>query len=73
MPVVLTSLKLRGLAVAGREWLAILPEVPTTAEAGFPGVEASGWNGIFVPASTPAAIVTRLQQEIPKVLQSKEV
>ena len=65
--------KLRAMAVAGRERLSILPEVPTTAEAGFPGVEGSGWNGIFVPAGTPAAIVTKLQQEIARVLLSKEV
>jgi tripartite-type tricarboxylate transporter receptor subunit TctC len=65
--------KLRGLAVASRERLAILPDVPTTAEAGFPGVEGSGWNGIFVPAGTPPAIITRLQQEISRVLLSREV
>jgi tripartite-type tricarboxylate transporter receptor subunit TctC len=65
--------RLRGIAVAARERLAILPELPTTAEAGFPGVEASGWNGIFVPAGTPIAIISRLQQEIAKVLVSKEV
>jgi tripartite-type tricarboxylate transporter receptor subunit TctC len=65
--------KLRGIAVAARERLAILPEIPTTAEAGFPGVEGSGWNGIFVPAGTPPAIVNRLQQEIAKVLYSKDV
>jgi tripartite-type tricarboxylate transporter receptor subunit TctC len=65
--------KLRGMAVASRERLEILPDVPTTAEAGFPGVEASGWNGIYVPAGTPAAIVARLQQEIARVLRSKEV
>jgi tripartite-type tricarboxylate transporter receptor subunit TctC len=65
--------KLRGMAVASRERLAILPDVPTTAEAGFPGIEGSGWNGIFVPAGTPAAIVTKLQQEIARVLLSKEV
>jgi tripartite-type tricarboxylate transporter receptor subunit TctC len=65
--------KLRGMAVASRERLAILPEVPTTAEAGFPGVEGSGWNGIFVPAGTPPAIVAKLQQEIARVLLSKEV
>jgi tripartite-type tricarboxylate transporter receptor subunit TctC len=65
--------KLRGLAVASRERLSNLPDVPTTAEAGFPGVEASGWNGIFVPAGTPPAIVNRLQQEIARVLYSKEV
>lgn len=65
--------KLRGIAVAARERLAVLPEIPTTAEAGFPGVEGSGWNGVFVPAGTPPAIVNRLQQEIAKVLQSKDV
>jgi tripartite-type tricarboxylate transporter receptor subunit TctC len=65
--------KLRGIAVAARERLAILPEIPTTAEAGFPGVEGSGWNGIFVPAGTPPAIVNRLQQEIARVLYSKDV
>ncbi len=65
--------KLRGLAVASRERLAILPDIPTTAEAGFPGVEGSGWNGIFVPAGTPSAIVTKLQQEIARVLFSKEI
>jgi tripartite-type tricarboxylate transporter receptor subunit TctC len=65
--------KLRGLAVASRERLSNLPDLPTTAEAGFPGVEASGWNGIFVPAGTPPAIINRLQQEIARVLHSKEV
>jgi tripartite-type tricarboxylate transporter receptor subunit TctC len=76
-PVVIRDLvrtgKLRGLAVAARERLAILPDVPTTAEAGFPGVEASGWNGIFVPAGTPPAIISKLQQEIARVLLTKEV
>jgi tripartite-type tricarboxylate transporter receptor subunit TctC len=65
--------RLRALAVASRERLSILPDVPTTAEAGYPGVEASGWNGIFVPAGTPPAIIGRLQQEIAAVLRSREV
>jgi len=65
--------RLRGLAVASRERLSILPDVPTTAEAGYPGIEASGWNGIFVPAGTPAAIIGRLQQDIAMVLRSREV
>jgi tripartite-type tricarboxylate transporter receptor subunit TctC len=76
-PVVIRDLvrtgKLRGVAVAARERLAILPDVPTTAEADFPGVEASGWNGIFVPAGTPPAIISKLQQEIARVLRTKEV
>ena len=65
--------RLRGLAVASRERLAILPDVPTMAEAGFPGVEGSGWNGIFVPAGTPQAIIDRLQEAIDKVLHEKQV
>jgi tripartite-type tricarboxylate transporter receptor subunit TctC len=64
--------KLRGVAVAGRERLSILPNVPTMAEAGIP-IEGYGWNGIFVPAGTPAPIVARLQQEISKVLADKEI
>ncbi len=76
-PVVIRDLvrtgKLRGLAVADRQRLAILPDVPTTAEAGFPGVEASGWNGIFVPAGTPPTIVSKLQQDIARVLRTKEL
>jgi len=59
--------------VASRERLAILPDVPTTAEAGYPGIEGSGWNGIFVPAGTPAPVIAKLQQEIARVLLSKEV
>jgi tripartite-type tricarboxylate transporter receptor subunit TctC len=76
-PVVVRDLvksgRLRGLAVAAHERLPILPEVPTMAEAGYPGVEASGWNGIFVPAGTPAAIVNRLHDEIARVLHERDV
>jgi len=59
--------------VASRERLSNLPDIPTMAEAGFPGIEASGWNGIFVPVGTPPAIINRLQEEIGKVLHLKEV
>ena len=64
--------KLHGIAVAGRERLSILPDVPTMAEAGYP-IEGYGWNGIFVPAGTPAPIIARLQQEISKVLADKDI
>jgi tripartite-type tricarboxylate transporter receptor subunit TctC len=65
--------KLRGLAVAGRERVSIIPEIPTMAEAGFPSIEAIGWNGIFVPAGTPRPIIERLQQDLARILQTKEM
>jgi tripartite-type tricarboxylate transporter receptor subunit TctC len=65
--------KLRGLAVAGPRRMGMIPDVPTMAEAGYPSIEATGWNGIFVPAGTPAPIVERLHKEIAAVLRSKEM
>jgi tripartite-type tricarboxylate transporter receptor subunit TctC len=65
--------KLRGLAVAGPERVSIIPDVPTMAEAGFPGIEGIGWNGIFVPAGTPRSIIDRLHQDIARILQTNEM
>ena len=65
--------KLRALAVADGQRVNILPGVPTMAEAGFAGVEGVGWNGIFVPAGTPALVVQRLHKEIAAILQGKEM
>ena len=42
-------------------------------EAGYPAIEATGWNGIFVPAGTPAPVIERLHQEIAAILRSKEM
>jgi tripartite-type tricarboxylate transporter receptor subunit TctC len=64
---------LRGLAVAGRERVSIIPDIPTMSEAGFPSIEAIGWNGIFVPAGTPRPIIDRLQQDLARILQTKEM
>ena len=61
------------LAVANAKRSALLPEVPTTAEAGAPGVEASSWNGLIVPAGTPKEIVTRLHSEIAAIMKQPEV
>jgi tripartite-type tricarboxylate transporter receptor subunit TctC len=52
------------LAVAAKERLAVLPDLPTAAEAGLPGWEASSWFGLVAPAGTPNAIISRLAQEI---------
>jgi tripartite-type tricarboxylate transporter receptor subunit TctC len=65
--------RLRGLAVAGPNRVGIVPDVPTMAEAGFPSIEATGWNGIFVAAGTPQPIVERLHKEIAAILRSKEM
>ena len=55
--------KLRGLGVTSAKRSAALPDVPSVAEQGYPGYEASGWLGIALPAKTPAAIVQRIHQE----------
>jgi tripartite-type tricarboxylate transporter receptor subunit TctC len=72
-PVVVAQLvkagKLVALGVAGNRRIPVLPEVPTLAEAGLPGVEAYGWNGLFVPAGTPKDVVHKLQTDIAAVMQ----
>lgn len=65
--------RLRALAVASAKRLEVAPDLPTFAEAGLPGIEAHAWQGIFVPAGTPAAIVRRLNAEIARVLKLPEV
>lgn len=62
--------KLIALGVAGSHRIPILPDVPTLAEAGLSDAEASGWNGLFVPAGTPRAIVQKLQADILSVVQA---
>lgn len=62
--------KLVALGVAGARRIPILTEVPTLAEAGLPDAEASGWNGLFVPAGTPRSIVLRLQAEVSAIMEA---
>ena len=57
------------LAVAAKERLAVLPDVPTSAEAGLPGWEASSWFGVVVPAAAPPDIIKRLAVEIAKAVR----
>ncbi len=68
-----TGGKLRALAVSAPERSRRLPEVPTVAEAAIPGYEAYEWNGMFLPAGTPAPIATQLQQALAEVLKEDEV
>ncbi len=65
--------KLKVLAVLSPNRSPIFPEVPTIAESGFPGFEASVWYGLVAPAATPKPIVQKLHEEVQKALQTKEV
>ena len=65
--------KLRALAVTAGRRTALFPELPTAAEAGLPGFEVTSWGGMFAPAATPAAIVTKLNQQINAALQTADV
>jgi tripartite-type tricarboxylate transporter receptor subunit TctC len=66
--------RLRALAIAITRRSALLPDVPTLEQAAnLPGFEMSAWQGIVVPAATPADIVTRLNAEVNKALQSADL
>src|SRR6202041_46309 len=64
--------KLKALAIGGPSRLKFLPDVPTVAESGYPGYEATGWGAIFVPSGTPQPIVYKLNATIAKVVTSPE-
>lgn len=65
--------KIRPIAVSSSSRLAILPEVPTMSEAGVPGFESYNWQGIIVPAGTPAPIVAKLNKVLNEIMWDPEV
>ncbi len=65
--------QLRALGVSTAKRIAALPDVPTIAEAGVPGYEATGWNGLVAPAGTPAPIIEKLNGAFVKVLRTPAV
>jgi tripartite-type tricarboxylate transporter receptor subunit TctC len=65
--------KLRALAVTSAKRFALLPDLPTIAESGYPGFDALAWNGVLVPAATPKPVVARLNAEINAILKDPEV
>ncbi len=65
--------RVRALGVSTKKRLAVIPDVPTIAEAGVPGYEVVGWNGILAPAKTRRAIIERLNADIVKVIRTPEV
>ena len=65
--------KLKLIAVLSAQRSTNYPDVPTIAESGYPGFEASVWYGIVAPAATPKPIVQKLHAEVQKALTTKEV
>ena len=64
--------KLRALAVSSAERFASVPEIPSAVEAGIPGMQAKLWFGLFAPAKTPKAVVTKLNREIGAILRDPQ-
>ncbi len=64
--------RLKPIAIGGKARLALLPDVPTFAEQGFPDVPANAWFGLFAPAATPPEIITRLHAEVTRILKDSE-
>ena len=60
--------RLRALAIVGDKRSALFPEVPTYAEAGYPGIRGDSWIGMFAPAGTPRPILLKLHNEIQKIM-----
>ena len=65
--------RVRALAVAGGKRTITAPEIPTIAESGVPGYDAVGWFGLFAPAGTPAAIISKLNADMNRLIKDKQV
>jgi len=65
--------RLLALAVTTKERLALLPDLPTIAEAALPGFEYDGWYGIFAPSRTPRTIINKVSVEVARILKLPEV
>ena len=76
LPAVLPSVqagKLKALTLSSAKRSPLMPQVPTLAESGYPGIEALGWIGIAAPAGTPAPVIGRLNREIVAILENRDV
>jgi tripartite-type tricarboxylate transporter receptor subunit TctC len=65
--------KLKALAVTTAKRSAALPDLPTVAESGLPGYEATAWFGVLAPAATPSTIIAQLNTAIVKSLHTREM
>lgn len=65
--------KLRPIAVGSQKRFLVFPDLPTVSEAGVPGYDVGQWWGILAPAKTPEPIISKLNAEIVKILDSREI
>jgi tripartite-type tricarboxylate transporter receptor subunit TctC len=65
--------QLKGIAMASEKRLAVLPDVPTLAESGFPGFFAAAWVGFFAPSKTPPEVTARLHEAIDAILKDADM
>jgi tripartite-type tricarboxylate transporter receptor subunit TctC len=65
--------KLKAIAVSGRERAPMMPDVPTVAESGVAGFEAGSWYGLLAPAATPKPTIERLNREVVRIVQLRDV
>jgi tripartite-type tricarboxylate transporter receptor subunit TctC len=65
--------RLRALGVTSKQRSTVVPDVPTIAESGLAGYEAATWYGMLAPAATPAAVVTKLHQQMEEVLKLGDI
>lgn len=73
VPDLIRAGRLRALAVSGDKRSSLLPDVPTTAEAGYPSVVFTSWTGLFAPAGTPQPVVEKINQAVRKALKDPSV
>jgi tripartite-type tricarboxylate transporter receptor subunit TctC len=76
MPSVIGHLKagsLRAIAVTSGRRAALLKDVPTIAESGFPGFDVTPWFGVLGPAGMPPSVVTRINADINRLLVSRDI
>jgi len=69
----LNSGRLRALATGSPQRIGLLPAVPTVAESGYPGFDATNWQGMFAPARTPAEIVRKIQSAVAMTMAIPEI
>ncbi|MBI3937047.1 MAG: tripartite tricarboxylate transporter substrate binding protein [Betaproteobacteria bacterium] len=67
------SRRIRAIAMTGAKRLANLPDIPTVAESGVPGYEASAWYGALAPAKTPREVIVTLNREIVRIVRTTDV